>query len=176
MNTTGRTLTQASFWLAIFLVMISLPAQVSAQNQPPSDRGPISFATFDADGNGEVDPAEFNQALGERMAANAAEGRPMKNAANVPDFERVDSDGNGSLNESEVLAFQSEQRATNQGQGVGQGMNQGKCKGQGQGQGQGQGIGMNNNMKMPSFSEIDADGNGCISPDEFTAHQKAMHP
>ncbi len=135
---------------------VFLPVQVSAQAGPGTNRGPIPFEIFDADGDGAVSEEEFNQALADRMAANAAEGRAMKNAANMPQFEVIDTDQNGTLSETEILVFQAQQRSAMQGQGPGQGMNRG--------------------MAMPSFSDLDTDGDGCINAEEFQAHQQAMHP
>jgi hypothetical protein len=30
-------------------------------------------------------------------------------------------------------------------------------------------------MKMPAFTDIDSDGDGCISPGEFAEHQASHH-
>ncbi len=147
----------ASIVLATGLAaLMSLPLPLSAQGGPGPNSGPIPFETFDADGNGTVDEAEFNQAIADRMAANAAAGRAMKNAANIPQFEVIDTDANGSLSEAEIIVFQTQHHSPMPGQGKGQGMKKGR--------------------KMPSFADLDTDGDGCINADEFQAHQQAMHP
>jgi hypothetical protein len=125
-------------------------------------RGPIPFSVYDQDGNGLVNEAEFNAVRAERMAQRAAEGKPMRNAANAPAFADFDANGDGNLTNEELLAGQQRQMGQ---RGMGQGMGQGIGKGPGQG----------NCMNMPTFADIDSDGSGAISPDEFAAHQQQRH-
>ena len=47
-------------------------------------------------------------------------------------------------------------------------------KRQGGGQGHGHGHG-HKGMKMPSFEDLDLDGNGCIDQAEFAKHQASHH-
>jgi hypothetical protein len=36
--------------------------------------------------------------------------------------------------------------------------------------------GMHQGMKVPTFEDLDLDGDGCISPEEFAKHHAEMHP
>jgi len=42
-------------------------------------------------------------------------------------------------------------------------------------QGKGQGMHHGMGMKMPTFMELDLNGDGCIDPDEFAKHQAERH-
>lgn len=171
MKSTDKHVFEVALILSVLLALALLPLQ--AWSQPPADRGPISFNTFDADGDGEISEDEFNKARGERMAARSQEGRPMTGLQNMPSFADIDSDGSGTISEEEMLAHQQTHQAMTAGQGKAQGMGQGKGMGKAQGMAQGRGMG---GMQMPNFEDIDSDGNGCISPEELAAHQQERHP
>lgn len=119
------------------------------------ERGPIPFEAYDKDGNGQISEEEFNAVRGERMASSAAQGRPMRGAANAPAFSDFDKDGNGQLTPDELAAGQQVQMEKRGGMGMGQG--------QGRGMGAGQGRGRN----MPSFADFDLNGDGVLEKDEF---------
>ena len=90
-----------------------------AQAQPAfAGRGPVSFAAIDTDHDGQITAAEFAQHRAQRMAARAAEGRLMRNAAQAPTFESLDTDGNGTLTPAELTAGQ-QARFAARGQGPG---------------------------------------------------------
>lgn len=158
MKSTEKTVFEFALIAALLLALALLPMQAWSQNTstggPPSDKGPISFKTFDEDGDGQISEAEFNQARAERMASRAAEGRAMSGAKNMATFDSVDTDGNGTIDQAELQAHQQAHR---------------QMKG-------GQGKGGQTAKKMPSFADMDTDGDGCISPDELEAHQRARHP
>jgi hypothetical protein len=67
-------------------------------------RAPVAFAAMDTNRDGRVSVDEFAQHRARRMAARAAEGRPLRNAATAPTFESLDRDGNGGLSPDELVA------------------------------------------------------------------------
>jgi Ca2+-binding EF-hand superfamily protein len=92
------------------------------------------------------------------MAAMAEAGKPMKGAATAPAFIEIDVDGDGMLSEAELTAAQqAHHKAMKEQHGKGKGMHHGK------------------GMKMPTFQDLDLNGDGCIDADEFAKHQAEMH-
>lgn len=141
--------------VALIIAIASIASPIGAQPIDIPTRGPIPFEAYDRDGNGFVSEQEFNTVRGERMAAKAAEGRPMHGAASAPSFSAFDSNGDGQLTQSELAAGQKAQMEKRRGMG----------RGMGQGMGQGQGMGKGRNM--PVYSDFDLDGNGLIVENEF---------
>lgn len=158
-NTTTNTTTGTTIGTVILTTALSLTAiaPVLAQDGATSaaaERGPMSFAQFDRNGDGVVTEAEFNQARSERMAARSSAGAPMRGMMNAPTFNDIDQNGDGQLTPDEIADFRA-QRMGNRGgmgprAGMGPGMGMGRMGGQ-----------------MPTFSSFDADGDGLISEDEF---------
>ena len=183
--------------VVLIITMASISSPIGAQSVDIPMRGPIPFAAHDTDGNGFVSEKEFNAVRGERMAARAAEGRPMRGAASVPSFSAFDTNNDGQLTQSELATGQKVQmekrrgmsmgpdygRGMGMGPGYGRGMGMGPGYGRGMGMGPGygpctgisegaqQGYQMRNVGNAPSFTDIDVNGDGAISPDEFNAHQ-----
>jgi len=93
-------------------------AVAQAADIPP--RGPVPFASYDADGNGSISEQEFNAVRDQRQAERATEGRPGFGAVNAPDFSQVDTNGDGQLSPAELSAAQQAQWQKN-GMGRGQG-------------------------------------------------------
>ncbi len=105
--------------------------------QPPQVMpGPPAFAAIDGDGDGLVTADEFTQFRAQRMADRAAQGRPMRNAANAPAFETLDTDGDGLLTPAEMTAHQ-QARFAARGPGRGNGYGAGYGPGAGMGAGMG---------------------------------------
>jgi hypothetical protein len=94
----------------------------------------------------------------------AEAGKPMKGAATAPAFGDLDTDGDGKLSEAELTAGHEAHMKAMRARHAESGQAGGE-KGMGKGQG----------MKMPSFGDIDTDGDGCISPEEFAEHQATHH-
>lgn len=147
--------------LIIAIAAVLLPVSVQSEELPV--RGPIPFTAFDQDSSGFITEDEFNAAREKRMAALAADGRPMRGAASAPSFSAFDTNADGQLNPDELAAGQNAQ------------MEKRRSMGYGMGQGQGMGNGMNMGRNMPEFSEFDLNGDGKILEDEFyQARNKRM--
>lgn len=146
--------------VSVLIAVAVLPFIARADSHAPPP--PPSFEKFDADGDGFVSEEEFNTMRAERMAARAAEGRPMRGAANAPPFSDFDSNGDGQLDVEEFTAGRDRHMKV---------MHE-KHGGHGAG---GQGMHGGKGMKMPTFTDLDLDGDGCINADEFAKHQAQHH-
>ena len=83
------------------------------------ERGPVSFATYDADGNGAINEQEYNGVREQRQAEVKESGRMGQGMAGAPSFADVDTDKDGQISAQELEAMQQQQQA-NRGQGKGQ--------------------------------------------------------
>jgi hypothetical protein len=151
--------------LAVALLPLAAEAGCGKQHQP------LAFAEVDADGDGFVSAAEFDTFRAARHQAMAEEGRPMKGMPAAPDFAEVDTDGDGQLTEAELTAAQqAHMQAMREAKG-----GSGQEMGQEKGMGKGMHHGGHGGMKMPTFGDLDLNGDGCIDAEEFARHQAAMH-
>ena len=107
--------------------------------QPASPPGPMSFSEMDKNGDGSVTAQEFAAAQGGRMAARAAQGAPMRGAANAPSFADFDQNGDGKMTQAEFDAGRQARMQGRPGMGMGPGMGAGPGAGTGPGKGPGQG-------------------------------------
>lgn len=120
-----------------------------------------TFSDFDTNGDGKITQAEFESTQQKRMSEKAEMGKMMRNAGNAPSFKDIDTDHNGYLDAAEFSHHQMMQRGNKPGMGMqGKGMQGMDMKG---------GMGMGRNMR--SFDDIDTNGDGMISREEFKAHQ-----
>jgi Ca2+-binding EF-hand superfamily protein len=129
--------------------------------QQPTPRGPMTFSAFDLDGDGIVIEQEFDTARAQRMAERAAQGAPMRGAANAPAFSDFDLNGDGQMTTEEFATVQQSRMQRRPGGGMGPGAGMGP----GPGMGMGPGAGMGRNM--PSFAEFDLNGDGALTEKEF---------
>lgn len=142
----------------VFFVTAFLTGTASAVM---AQQGPMPFHGIDSNGDGVISEQEFNQARADRMAARAAQGRPMRNAANAPAFADLDVDGNGTISRQELMQFrQTRMQARHAMPGRGRGGNWGMPGSPGFG--------------PPSFADIDVNSDGCINPQELARFQQAM--
>ncbi len=81
-------------------------------------RGPIPFGLYDKNGDGMISENEFNTVRAQRQEQREAEGRPMRNASNAPQFSDVDADGNGAISKEELQKHQAA-RMNSRGGGMG---------------------------------------------------------
>lgn len=124
---------------------------------PMSPPGPIPFATYDSNSDGKVSADEFYAARNARIAERAKQGRMMRNLGNAPAFEAFDADGDGYLSENELLKGQMSHMQQ-------QRMNRpmGPMGGAGRGA-----------RDVASFSDFDGNGDGAVTPEEFTQARAA---
>ena len=69
-----------------------------------SERGPVPFEVMDLNRDGVVTAEEHAQLRAQRRAARAQQGYPMRNAASAPNYEQIDTDGNGTVSPEEFAA------------------------------------------------------------------------
>jgi hypothetical protein len=87
-----------------------------------ASRGPAAFSAMDSDGDGAISAAEHAAFRAERIAANAAAGRALRNVGNAPAFEDIDANGDGELSQAELGDFRSARMAA-RGGNAGRGCN-----------------------------------------------------
>lgn len=96
-------------WLRILLTLLAAglatvvlsTSTYAGEGHHGKDHKCPAYSDLDADGNGGVSAEEFYAFRAERMAARAAEGHKMKNAAKAPAFEELDLDGDDVLSAEE---------------------------------------------------------------------------
>ena len=91
--------------LRIAIVALAAAAPLSAQAQSRGPRGPVSFATLDANGDGVITRAEFDKFRAMRQKQGAAQGRRMRNAGGRPAFSAIDANGDGKITRAEFDKF-----------------------------------------------------------------------
>ena len=141
-----------------FIVIAFLAGTASAVI---AQQGPMPFYGIDNNRDGVISEQEFNKAHADRMAARAAQGRPMRNAANAPVFADLDLDGNGTISQQELMQFR-------------QARMQARRAMPGWGRGRAQGMPGRPGFMLPSFADIDANSDGCINPQELARFRQAM--
>lgn len=108
----------------IFLGALAFLGTTMTAAQMP-ERGPLSFEAYDKNGNGFISETEFYDVRGQRMEQRAAEGRPMRNAGNAPDFTFFDTNGDGKVTKVELLEGQNKRMQERRGGGMGPGKGRG---------------------------------------------------
>jgi len=128
-------------------------------------QGPMPFYSFDGNRDGVISEQEFNQAHADRMASRAAQGRPMRNVQNAPVFADLDLNGDGVLSRQELMQFH-QARMQKRMQERGGAMPR-------WGMGGPPGMPGMPGFNRPSFSDMDSNSDGCISPQELEQFQQA---
>jgi Ca2+-binding EF-hand superfamily protein len=73
-----------------------------------SDVGPISFGSYDKNGDGYITQEEFDLRKNERMQSRAGENRQLRNVADSPQFSYFDINNDGKINKNELTIRQQE--------------------------------------------------------------------
>ena len=94
--------------LTAAFISFGLPGTTLAQ--PPVPPGPMTFSALDTNGDGTVTEQEFATGHADRMASRAAQGAPMRGAANPPTFAAYDKNGDAKLTPDEFAAAQGDRR------------------------------------------------------------------
>ena len=93
------------FTAAMLFGALSLTGGLVIANDLPA-RGPIPFATWDADGSGTIEEQEFNAVRDQRQTTAKTDGRMGRNMVSAPTFAEVDSDADGRITAEELTAMQ----------------------------------------------------------------------
>ncbi len=125
--------------------------------QPVPPRGPIPFASFDLNEDGNVTLDEYQKIREQRLAQKQQGGMRVNNTPSKQQFEQFDQNRDGKLSHQELLEGQQRQRQNRQGMNRGMGMG-------GPGQGMNRGMGRN----RPQFQDFDANHDGSITEQELT--------
>ena len=70
----------------------------------------MTFSALDTNGDGTVTEQELSTGHADRMASRAAQGVPMRGAANPPTFAAYDKNGDGKFTPDEFAAAQGDRR------------------------------------------------------------------
>jgi len=192
-----------SITLGLLVGVLAVLAPIAAYSQGLPLRGPLPFTAYDRDENGQVSEEEFATLRRERMEARMARMRARCDASSARMFSWLDTDHDGQLSREELDSAQGTPmgRPGWGGMGYGPGMGRGmgmmrnrpafpefdlnddgaiaedefntarnnRIKERTE-----QGYRMRNMPYAPTFADLDADGNGQISAEEFAAHQRMM--
>jgi len=123
-----------------------------------------TFAEHDLNNDGKITKSELEEARTKRMNQKAQEGKMLRNAGNAPSFASMDKNNDGILNQEEFRLHQTEQmkQCNTANCATGNCPNPGKSQGKGMGRNAG---------NAPTFVDLDTNGDGMISKEEFSIHQ-----
>ena len=107
---------KASAIAAVAIMVTLMPLTLNAESIPM--RGPIPFSAYDKNANGTIEKSEFYQIRDERIKAREDSGRPMRNAANAPEFSEFDANSDGKLTPQELKAGQDARMQNRRGRGM----------------------------------------------------------
>jgi Ca2+-binding EF-hand superfamily protein len=144
------------------LALAILAATASMANAQP---GPTPFYGIDSNNDGVISEQEFIQAHENRMSARAAQGRPMRNAVNAPQFADMDLNGDGTIQPQEMMQFR-QQRMQQRWQQPPASPYGGAAPMMRRGPG----------FNRPAFADIDSNGDGCINAEELENFQQNRMP
>jgi Ca2+-binding EF-hand superfamily protein len=159
MKSPEHTAFKAILIIAVIIAIASLPLVARSEEHRPA---PPTFEQFDADGDGYVSEEEFVTFRAARMKERAEAGHMMHGAAKAPPFSDIDGNGDGKLDRDEFTAGRQAHMAMMR-------------EGHGMGQGDGHAGRHAHDWPMPTFGDLDLDGNGCIDAEEFAKHHADHH-
>lgn len=162
------TNTPRKFALSFAIAAICAAAPALAQPLP----GPPPFAVFDQNSDGVITPAEFAATHEQRLTERAAAGMAMRGAMNPPNFADFDTNGDGRLQPDEFAALaQKRGRSGMNPGGMGAGLTEQEYNAHLNAH-SAAGTAMRGGANPPQFADVDQNGDGRVSPEEFTAaHQ-----
>ena len=163
MKSPEYTAFKAILIITAIVAVAALPLAARAESHHAS---PPTFEDFDSDGDGFVSEEEFVTFRAARMKERAEAGHKMRGAATAPSFADLDSNGDGKLDRDELHAGREAHMAVMRQEHGGR---HGGCKCKGEDGGH------DHARPMPTFGDLDLDGNGCIDADEFAQHQAERH-
>jgi Ca2+-binding EF-hand superfamily protein len=118
--------------------------------------GPLPFAAYDQDGNGSVTEQEFNAVYAQQMGNRAAAGVPAGRVPETTTFATFDRNGDGQISAAEFSTVQPAPLSGGPG-----------TMGSGPQMGLSDGRGLGTEGTVPSFADLDANGDGSLSASEF---------
>ena len=127
-----------------------------AQSTETSVGGPLPFSAYDTDSSGSVTEQEFSAVQARQKAERAVAGAPMGGAANTTPFAVFDLNGDGKVSPTEFDTVQPAPVTGGPGS-MGSGPRMGLSSGAGSGGAGG----------VTSFTDLDENKDGSISPSEF---------
>jgi hypothetical protein len=107
MKTINFSVLTSAFTIA---VMLASPASAGGSPKNAGMNMPV-FADCDLNGDGRITEDEFLKARSQRIEKRMAAGHRMKNMANAPSFQTLDTDDNGAISREEFAAHVAEHRA-----------------------------------------------------------------
>ena len=149
--------------IAVIIAVAAVPLIARSESHRPS---PPAFEQIDSDGDGFISEEELVTFRAARMKERAEAGHKMRGAAKAPAFADFDNNGDGKLDVDEFTAGHEAHMAAMHG---GRGERHGNCNCKGEGGRHGHA------GPMPTFGDLDLDGNGCIDAEEFAKHQAEHH-
>ena len=101
--------------LLVLLSFVTTLSAVSTEKSSGVGMSGISiFYTYDMNGNGFLDKAEFDHMRKTRQAERAKKGRMLRNAATAATFEEIDTNGDKKISKSEFSTHHKKRQQANQ--------------------------------------------------------------
>lgn len=148
---------KAIITLSAATLVAGLSTQVFSKENSFPVKGPISFEIYDMNKDGNISEDEFNSIRTKIMTEKTSQNKRMNNAGNAPIFSDFDKNKDGLISINEFKAGQLEQKQKRMARMQSKKGNMGQNKGKRQGR----------KSNMPSYSDLDLNGDGILLEDEF---------